>query len=111
MFLASDIGSVFMVNVSFIINDDFNNFTSFLIFPNDSVYVDVHVNFDNYLNHKFYGDYFQSKPESNSNNFKLETLFSVFSLMFYHIFLKYNRKLRVKIFAFLILISLLNIMK
>ena len=31
--------------------------------------------------------------------------------MFYHIFLKHNRELRIKIFEFLILISVLNVMK
>ena len=54
---------------------------------------------------------FQSKPESNSNNFKPEILFLVFSLMFYHSFLKNNRELRVKIFTFLTLTSVLNVMK
>ena len=38
------------------------------------------------LNRKFYDRNFQSKPESNSNNFKLEIQFSVFNLMFYHNF-------------------------
>ena len=51
---------------------------SFLFFSNNSVVnVGVHVNVDN----------FQSKPESNINNFKPEILFSVFTLKFYHIFL------------------------
>ena len=58
VFLTSNmscIGSAFDVNVSCIVNDDFNNFRSFLIFSNNSVVnVDVHVNVDNYLNHKFY---------------------------------------------------------
>ena len=31
--------------------------------------------------------------------------------MFYHIFLKHNRELRIKVFEFLILISVLNVMK
>ena len=87
VFLASDmsrVGSVFDVNVSCIVNDDISDFRSFLIFPNNSVHVDVHVNVNNYLNRKFYD--FQSKLESNS--FKLQILFLVFSLMFYHIFLK-----------------------
>ena len=66
---------------------------------------------DNYLNSKFYDHDFQSKPESNSKNFKPEILFSVFSLMFYYIFLKHNRELRIKIFEFVILISVLNVMK
>ena len=87
----SCIGSAFDVNVSCIINDNFNDFRSFLIFSNNLVVnVDVHVNFDNYLNRKFYDHDFQSKPESKGNNFKPEILFSVFSLMFYHIFLKHN---------------------
>ena len=55
--------------------------------------------------------FFESKPKINSNNFKPEILFSVLSLMFYHIFLKHNGELRIKIFEFLILISLLNVMK
>ena len=82
MFLTSYmscIGSAFDVHVSCIVNDDFNDFSSFLIFSNNSnVNVDVHVNVDNYLNRKFYDHNFQSKPESNSNNFKLD--------VFYHIF-------------------------
>ena len=86
----SRIGSVFDVKVSCIVDDDFNDFRSFLFYSNNSVYVDVHVNFDNYLNRNFYDHNFQSKPGSNSNNFKLEILFSVFSLMFYHIFLKHT---------------------
>ena len=52
------------------------------------------LNVGNYLNQKFYNHNFQSKPESNSNNLRLEILFSVFSLMFYHIFLKHNREVR-----------------
>ena len=119
----SCIGSVFDDNVSFIVNDDFNDFRpflnddfndfrSFLNFSNNSVVnVDAHFKVDNYLNRKFYGHNFQSKPESNSNNFKPEILFSVFSLMFYHFFLKHNRELRIKIFAFLTLISVLNVIK
>ena len=58
MFLTSNmscIGSVFDVNVSCIVNDDFNDFRSFLIFSKNLVVdVDVHVNVDNYLNPKFY---------------------------------------------------------
>ena len=51
----SCIGSAFDVHVSCIVNDDFNDFSSFLIFSNNSVVnVDVHVNVDNYLNRKFY---------------------------------------------------------
>ena len=108
----SCIGSAFDVNVSCIANDDFNEFKSFLIFSNNSVVnVDVHVNIDNYLNRKFYDHNFQSKAESNSNNFKPEILFSVFTLIFYHIFLKHNRELRIKIFGFLLLISVFNVMK
>ena len=50
-FNMSCIGSAFDVNVSCIVNDDSNNFRSFLIFSNNSVVnVDVHVNVDNYLN-------------------------------------------------------------
>ena len=71
-------GSVFDVNVSYIVNDNFNHFKSFLIFSNNSVYVDVHVNGDNYLNRKFCGHKFQSKLESNINNVKLEILFFFF---------------------------------
>ena len=75
---------------------------SFLFFSNNSVVnVSVHVNVDN----------FQSKPESNINNFKPGILFSVFTLKFYHIFLRHNRELRIKIFECLILISVLNVMK
>ena len=43
--------------------------------------------------------------------FKPEILFSVFSLMFYYIFLKHNRELRIKIFEFVILILVLNVIK
>ena len=90
MVLTSDIsciGSPFNVNVSCIVNDDFNDFRSFLIFSNNSVVnVDIHVNVNNYLYRKFYDHNFQSKPQSNSNNSKPEILFSVFTLMFYHIF-------------------------
>ena len=79
MFLTSNmscIGSAFDVNVVCNVNDDFNNFRSFLIFSNNSVVdVDVHVNVGNYLNRKFYDHNFQSKPESNSNNFKPESCF------------------------------------
>ena len=107
----SRLGSAFDINVSCVVNDDFNNFRSFLIFYNNSVHVYVHVNFGNYLNHKFYDHNFQSKPESNSNNFKPEILFSVFSLTFYHIISKHNREIMIKIFEFLILISVLNVMK
>ena len=83
----SCIGSVFDDNVSFIVNDDFNDFRpflnddfndfrSFLIFSNNSVVnVDAHFKVDNYLNGKFYGHNFQSKPESNSNNSKPRSCF------------------------------------
>ena len=108
----SCIGTVFDANASCIVSDDFNDFRSFLIFSNNSVVnVDAHFKVDNYLNRKFYGHNFQSKPESNSNNSKPEILFLVFSLMFYHSFLKNNRELRVKIFTFLTLTSVLNVMK
>ena len=107
----SRLGSAFDINVSCVVNDDFNNFRSFLIFYNNSVHVYVHVNVGNYLNHKFYDHNFQSKPESNSNNFKPEILFSVFSLTFYHVISKHNREIMIKIFEFLILISVLNVMK
>ena len=115
MFLTSKmscIGSAFDVNISCIVNNDFNDFRSFLIFSNNSVVnIDVQVNVDDYLNCSFYDHNFQSKPESNSNNFKPEILFLVFTLMLYHIFLKRNQKLRIKVFEFLILISALNVMK
>ena len=83
----SCIGSVFDDNVSFIVsdnfnnfrpfsNDDFRNFRLFLIFSNNSVVnVNAHFKFDNYVSRKFYGDSFQSKPESNINNLKPEILF------------------------------------
>ena len=74
VFLTSNmscIDSVFYVNVNCIVNGDFNDFRSFLIFSNNSVAnVDVHFKVDNYLNRKFYDHNFQSKPESNSNNLK-----------------------------------------
>ena len=38
-------------------------------------------------------------------------MFSVFSLMFGHVFLKHNRELRIKIFELLFLISMLIVMK
>ena len=73
--------------------------------------VDVQVNVDNYLIRKFYDHDFQLKPESNSKNFKPEILLSVFSLMVYYIFLKPNRELRIKIFEFVTLILVLNVIK
>ena len=110
--IMSCIGIAFDANASCIVSDDFNDFRTFLIFSNNSVVnVDVDFNVDIYLNRKFYDYDLQSKPESNSKNFKTEILFSVFSLMFYYIFLKHNREFRIKIFEFVILISLLNVMK
>ena len=38
-------------------------------------------------------------------------LFLVFSFMFYHMFLKHNRKLRIKLLEFFILNSLINVMR
>ena len=76
VFLTSNmscIGIALVANASCIVNDDFNDFRSVLIFSNNSVVdVDVHVdvNINNYLNSKFYDHDFQSKPESNSKNFK-----------------------------------------
>ena len=84
----SDFGSVFDVNVSYIVNGDFNNFRSFLFLCNNPVHVDVQV----YLNEKSYDHNFQLTSESNSNIFKLEILFSVFSL-------KHSHELRIKIFV------------
>ena len=78
----SCIGIVLDANASCIVCDDFNDFRSFLIFSNNSfvnVHAYVNVNVGNYLNSKFYYHDFQSKPESNSKNFKPEILFS-FSL-------------------------------
>ena len=43
---------------------------------------------NNYLDRKFYNHNFQSKGESNNNNFKLEILFSALSSMFYQCFSK-----------------------
>ena len=57
VFLASNmsrVGSVFDINVSYIVNDDFNDFRSFLIVSNNPVHGDAHVNAVNYLNCKFY---------------------------------------------------------
>ena len=87
------------------------NFRSLFFSNNSVVNFDVHDHVDSYLNRKFYDHNFQSKPESNSNNFKPQILFSVFTLMFYHIFFKHNRELKIKRFEFLILISVLNAMK
>ena len=84
----------------------------FLIFSNNSfVDINVHVNVENYLNRKLYDHNFQSKPESNSNKFILEILFSVIRLMLYHIYLKHSPELTIKIFDFLTLISVLNVTK
>ena len=110
----SCIGIVLDVNASCIVCDDFNDFRSFLIFSNNSfvnVHAYVNVNVGNYLNSKFYYHDFQSKPESNSKNFKPEILLPVFSLMFHYIFLKHSRELKTKICEFVILISVLNVMK
>ena len=117
VFLTSNrscIGIALDANASCIVSDDFNDFRSFLIFPNNlvvNVDVDVNVSVNNYVNSKFYDHDFQSKPESNSKSFKPEILFSIFSLLFYYILLKHNRELRVKIFEFVILILVLNVMK
>ena len=67
-------GSVFDVNVSYIVKEDFNDIRSFLISSYNSVHVYVYVNGENYLNHKHVYS-FQSKTECDSNNFKLEVLF------------------------------------
>ena len=111
VFLASNMsfcGNVFDIIISSIVNNDFNYFRSLLIFSNNLVHVNVHVNIGKKLNSKFYDHNFQSKAESNS---KLENLFSVFNLMFYHSFSKPNSELCIKIFKFLILISVFNVMK
>ena len=80
-------------------SDDFNDFRSFLTFSNNSVVnINVHVNVDNYFNRKFYDHDFHSKSESNNK-------------MFYYIFMERNRELRIKIFEFVILISVPNVMK
>ena len=73
MYFVSNISlfsSVFDVDACYIVNDNFNDFNSFFIFSNNSVHVDVHVNVDNFLNRKFFNRNFQSKLESNCNNFK-----------------------------------------
>ena len=57
VFLASNMSRfscVFNVNVMCLASDDFNDVRSFLIFSNNSVHVDVHVNVDNYLNCNIY---------------------------------------------------------
>ena len=83
---------VFNNNVMCLASDDFSDVRSFLFFSNNLVHVHVHVNVANYLNRNIYDQNFKtwSKPESNSNDFKLEILFSVFSLMFCHIFFKHS---------------------
>ena len=46
MFLATNVScfsSVFDVNVNYIVNDNFNNFRSILIFSSNSVHVHVYV--------------------------------------------------------------------
>ena len=92
------ISSAFDVNVTYIVNDGFKDFRSFLIVSDNPDHVDVQVNVDNYWNCKFYNHNFQSKSESNSNSFKVEILFWVFSLMSYHIYLKHTPELRIKMF-------------
>ena len=57
VFLASNMGRfscVFNVNVMCLASDDFNDLRSFLIFSNNSVHVDVHINVGNYLNRNIY---------------------------------------------------------
>ena len=109
VFLTSNMsfcGNVFDIIISSIVNNDFNYFRSLLIFSNNLVDVSAGKN----LNSKFYDHNFPSKAESNSNS-KLENLFSVFNLMFYHSFFKHNSELCIKILKFLKLISALNVMK
>ena len=51
MFLASNmslISSAFDVNVTYIVNDGFKDFRSFLIVSDNPDHVDVQVNVDNY---------------------------------------------------------------
>ena len=67
--------------------------------------VHVQINVDNYISPK------ESESESNSNNFELGILFSLFSLIFYRMFLKRKRELGKTIFELLILIPVLNVMK
>ena len=89
------LGSVFDVNVSCIVSCDFNNYRSFLIF------LRTHFMLMLTLNCKFYDHNFHSKPESNSDNFNLDILISVFSLIFYLIFLKHGGELRIEYLNFL----------
>ena len=92
MFLTANMSccsSVFDVNVGYIENDNFNKFRSFSIFPNISVHVGIHINVDNYLNHKFYIQNLQSKSENNSYNFEQNVLFSVFTFLFHHEYLNF----------------------
>lgn len=92
MFLTANMScfsSVFDVNVGYIENDNFNKFRPFSIFSNISVCVGIHVNVDNYLNHKFYIQNLQSKSESNCYNFKQDILFSVFNFLFHHEYLNF----------------------
>ena len=102
--------SVFDFKVHDNVNFDFNNFRSFLIFSNNSVYFHVYVNVENNINQRFYNNDFNSKPESNSYILKLEILSSVFSLKFFNVFLKGKHESRIKAFVFLLymLISMLN---
>ena len=84
MYFVSNISlfsSVFDVDACYIVNDNFNDFNSFFIFSNNSVHVDVHVNVDNFLNRKIFNRNFQSKLESNCNNFKQWILFSCFNVL------------------------------
>ena len=54
----SRVGTVFGINVSYIVNDDFSDFTSFLIVFNNPDHVEVQVNVNNYLDRKFYNKIF-----------------------------------------------------
>ena len=49
--------------------------------------------------------------ENSKQNFEPKILFSTFSLIFYHIFLKHKCELRVNIFEFLMLILKVSVMK
>ena len=72
----SCIVSAFYVNVTCLVNNDFNDLMSFLIFSNNAVInVDAHVKVDNYLDRKFYDHNFKPKPESNSNNLNRRSCF------------------------------------
>ena len=105
LFLTSNmncVGIAFDVNASGIVSDDFNEFRSFLIFSNSSVVnVDLHFNVDNYLNRKFYDHDFNQNLGVTAKKI----------LMFYYIVLKHSHELRIKIFKFVVLILVLNVMK